>query len=862
MKKISVTPISWFEIYKKLPINSDNALFFNKLNIIFKDLAQENPNKCYLYFAEFDFGENIISKGKIVDFENFEFKGNEFAGEKKFKEDLSYSIDPLAIFIEGQGLIVSKEGNNEYPIARINEGDLIGVFGASDMFVYGKDMQEGEENWDLIAGDLSFNLIFDFKDKRFTDVYGTDDFYTNIRNKNQVQTNKELIKYVSELDKKVKVAYFPRHIFNIDSNDTLINHIEVINHILKTSWKQTLSLRSFIFDHSSLNNLIKKGIDGSKLIGYNKMDLGYLLKYCSDVAYGNEYALTFLDDNDEFLNDFKELFNNQFYDIGFEPLLMKNRKITRKNEIRYISMDFPPFLLEESDIDGAVLIEAYKLLIEKIRKSTSIPDDLKERYINLNLKFYHHRGRVDKRSNIRMPDGNDLHKEFNVSSNVKFPKPKGCNNTYIKIESKLNNYFPKYPVISGISEKILSYDLNDFYLISVQHLLRSTGSMFESLIENNFPSQNIYLTGKIYSTHSETKRILKDDLGINLYDYKAKNKLGRYPESMTEVVKEMWNDLILNAPENSNIIILDDGGYCLKNTPTKALKKYNIFGIEQTTSGIKLNKKENKIPIVDVAGSAVKVNIEPSLVSEAINIQLHKKISNLNPLSIGVVGFGHIGKAVAREYFLKGYNINLYDIKKEITTEDIGNYNISSTLESLIYNSDVIIGATGEDITANLKIEDLLETVNTDKTFISVSSGDIEFNFLIQMMESKFYSCEKSSKRYELQDKILKTKNNKDIRILRGGMVANFTGQPDSSPGKYIQITRGILLAAIVQIIENKENILNTKGFVKLSSDLQQEALEIWFNDQKDKRSYYTKTLINNFSKTHWIENNSYGERV
>ena len=64
--------------------------------------------------------------------------------------------------------------------------------------------------------------------------------------------------------------------------------------------------------------------------------------------------------------------------------------------------------------------------------------------------------------------------------------------------------------------------LDNYFIISVQHLLSSTGSMFDAFIRYGFESNNIYLTGKLYSTHSETKEKLKQ-LGINIIESTIRN---------------------------------------------------------------------------------------------------------------------------------------------------------------------------------------------------------------------------------------------------------------------------------------------------------------------------------------------------
>lgn len=408
--------------------------------------------------------------------------------------------------------------------------------------------------------------------------------------------------------------------------------------------------------------------------------------------------------------------------------------------------------------------------------------------------------------------------------------------------------FPKYPVLEKIKEKYpFAFNPDEYYIISVQHLLRSNGSMFETLINYGFKPQNIFLTGKIYSTHDKTKNKLKQ-LGINIIESTYPKKLGYYKESLEKDVSTMWSKLSQALKPNSKIIILDDGGYVLKSVPEQILRNYCVNGIEQTTSGIKMQNNFGQFPVIHVASSAAKVIIEPPIVSEAVNIQLGNIIEKVSPKKMGIVGFGHIGKAVVNEFKTK-YDILIYDIKNEVREGFVMGANYCSSLEELYAKSDVIIGATGQDIS------DLnwLKKSNGDKTLISVSSSDVEFNRLIKECENFLTEPLNSP----LQVLNLKTEDGNLLSILRGGMVANFTGKPDSSPGHIIQLTQGLLLSAILQILRD-EKILKTKsGAIILDPDFQKEVVKLWFQDQPQRKSDYSAEIIKGFEKIEWIKEKS-----
>lgn len=409
--------------------------------------------------------------------------------------------------------------------------------------------------------------------------------------------------------------------------------------------------------------------------------------------------------------------------------------------------------------------------------------------------------------------------------------------------------FPKYSVLNYLENKF-NYPFNpdEFYIVSVQHLLESTGSMFESFIEIGFIPSHIYLTGKIYSTHQETEDKLKE-LGINIIESSFPKKPGYYSESLISDIYRMWEGLSKQLKPNSKIIILDDGGYTLVNIPKNIMENHSIYGIEQTTSGINMIKAKKNFPIIHLAESAAKVIIEPPMISEAVKIQLGEIIENIKPGRIGIIGYGHIGEAITKK-LKENYSITVYDNKKKLKKENLPeNVSLCQSLEELYDLSDVIIGATGKDISDM----NWLENSKGNKMLISVSSGDVEFNTLLRnctpYMIGEFTD--------PLQIISLKTKQNHSLKILRGGMVANFTGSRHSSPGNSIQMTRGLLFSAVIQIIRDHENLFTEDNPIMLDPQFQKEIVDVWIKDQPDKRSDYSEEILQGFNNINWIETHS-----
>lgn len=858
---INVKIESWRCIYKRLPINNNNKNFIKLLNKSFLSLSED---KQYVYLANYKFGKKIINEGNAPkDYFSLTNIINPFSKDNSnLINDLDYSRDPLGIIIKNEAVIVSNSDKTR--LGLLEEGQLLGVFGTLDYLNFEKSDVVGKQDWNVYSGDSSFHFIFSFLlsandlvKKRFLKSFfrtkndtnksliKEDGKYVYDKRKSLIQKNISLIEELGIETSNTEIVYLPKHIFNQIQPNTLQNQLLNLNvryFLYQKGWEQSKEIRDYLFEDGVINDEIKNIEDL-----YNKETLLELYALCYHISKGEKDVLMTLTNEDikekQYFRSFKALNEGHFDSNNPDyPLILKHKKLKSKNDIGVISLNHLPF-------KNTTVFKDLKQTIDGINEIKKVLNH------NFELMFYQNKkgrqGYYGVHSNfINYLISSKKLKKFNIP-NEEYDK-------LVLVKSSLENTFPEYYVLNELkkSNKDLKNDFENYYIISVQHILRSTGSLFEALINIGFNPNNIYLTGKIYSTHKETKELLEKDSGINLIDSTIKEDLGQYSQGLKEDIDKMWNLLLTKIGNTqSKIIILDDGGHILKSVNKDLLSKPNIeiFGIEQTTSGIRDSKKFENFPIIDVAGSAAKVLIEPNLVSEAVNIQLHDHFINFQKNKIGIIGYGHIGKAIAQEYEEKGYQIFVFDNKKKIK-ESNTNITVCENSWELYLNSEIIIGATGDDITDNRWITQS----NEDKIFMSVSSGDIEFNKLIQNSRFRDLNSEENLKKpIPLRIKELNTDKGHKLIILRGGMVSNFTGSADSSPGKYIQITRGLLFSAIIQILKNGNNL--KKEVLKLDAKLQKKVVEDWFKDQPQKRNEYSSEVLSVFEKINLINKKSGG---
>jgi hypothetical protein len=232
---------------------------------------------------------------------------------------------------------------------------------------------------------------------------------------------------------------------------------------------------------------------------------------------------------------------------------------------------------------------------------------------------------------------------------------------------------------------------------------------------------------------------------------------------------------------------------CLTNVPAFISEKYDLVGIEQTTSGL-INPfmRTLSFPVIEVASSAAKQILESPLIAEAVI----KKLDTLLPttskhiLTCAVVGVGLIGTAIGRKLISLNHKVLTYDLDA-CKTKRLEKACPAENLEEALLSADYIFGCSGKDITEGFP----LETLNKEKTFISCSSQDKEFRTLLKLF--KQHHCAY----HNVLDNLDCTLNNQIVHIIRGGFPVNLDNSGESVSAVDIQLTRGLLLSGALQAI-------------------------------------------------------------
>ncbi|HEU0005617.1 MAG TPA: NAD(P)-dependent oxidoreductase, partial [Terriglobia bacterium] len=292
------------------------------------------------------------------------------------------------------------------------------------------------------------------------------------------------------------------------------------------------------------------------------------------------------------------------------------------------------------------------------------------------------------------------------------------------------------------------------------------------------------------------------------------------------------------------------GGFCIKGMP--AFRDLPVVGIEQTMSGLALLDAPPPFPVIDVASSAAKQWIEPPMISEAVLARLQPY--RLPDSPVGVVGFGNIGKAMTQTLSRIQPPILAFD-------ENIGPEGKSGTtvfcdsLRELYSKSATIFGCTGKDTLAG---KDWWPQLTGERLLISCSSQDMEFRSILLSLNDGNHEFVSSQ---QLTSEVTVRLRQGKLQILRGGFPLNFDGSKESVPVADIQMTRGLLLGAILQAVSLIEDGYTRPLRTMLLPELQRLVVSEWIQIRASRRTSFEPWLLDRFllDDLSWIANNSGG---
>ncbi|KKK44772.1 hypothetical protein LCGC14_3166560, partial [marine sediment metagenome] len=252
----------------------------------------------------------------------------------------------------------------------------------------------------------------------------------------------------------------------------------------------------------------------------------------------------------------------------------------------------------------------------------------------------------------------------------------------------------KLQLVELLISSYANVDLSKVKIIGVQHILETTHSMFRSLYLLGLKPENIAIIGKCYSTCKEVFEEMLDD-GIYV-DPSSSSYCSHksYDEWFSLNIENFLTSQIddLLSGKYEKILVLDDGGKCIKALNKFSINTNLIVAIEQTTSGYEdIRYGCFNFPIINVARSATKLNIESPMIAQAASERLYLSLQRkgLKTNKVLIIGKGAIGNAMKNK-FASNMEVVCYDRNQK--TYDQAKVELSE----IINQFPLILGCTGK----------------------------------------------------------------------------------------------------------------------------------------------------------------------
>jgi hypothetical protein len=283
--------------------------------------------------------------------------------------------------------------------------------------------------------------------------------------------------------------------------------------------------------------------------------------------------------------------------------------------------------------------------------------------------------------------------------------------------------------------------------------------------------------------------------------------------------------------------------------PSNVLHRYDVSGVEQTSSGIFLfEDKPPPCPVISWARSAVKLEIGGPIFSHSF---LHKfktqflRGRSLQGKQIGIIGFGSIGRGVAILAIRDGGHVRFYDpdARLNIPLQLRDQVTRVNSLEELMTVTDYVVGCSGRNPFKGkwpMKHKPGLR-------LLSASGGDQEFGPIIRDLRTR-PDFKVDPHTWDITSKHGPSGN---LYIAYMGYPYNFVSRaPEAVPGPIVQLETGGLLAALIEARLYLEHLEKDNRVHRMSSGAQHFIYKRWLHAMEERRidvgevfGYEAKTL-------------------
>lgn len=384
---------------------------------------------------------------------------------------------------------------------------------------------------------------------------------------------------------------------------------------------------------------------------------------------------------------------------------------------------------------------------------------------------------------------------------------------------------PDLPLVDELVTRYLTDSLDSLrrvVMVGCQHLLGTVNSQFAAL-ERYFglDPRNTFLIGKPYSSSGAVVRTLSDrgytvDDGLTGFSRLRNLHSGAYVHDRRARMKRLIHAALTQARHIGahRVLVVDDGGQLIQ----EVVRNYELehsesptqfLAVEQTSSGWHLASSASfgeKLPgrrkfnIVPAALASSKLVYESPLIAASVvdNLRdrLHMHNAELAGLRVCVVGYGSVGSWTAKQLKDRQCYVTVVDRNPhKLSIAAAAGHHVASRVQD-VKGYDVVVGATGVkngagDVSSLSRF--LCSASSNSVEFESLLSGSVNYSDIFSRVRGLGDDFRSAHDDLRLEDGRI---------IFNGGFPINFPGSVDPIVAHEIELTRAIMVAAIVQAVD------------------------------------------------------------
>ena len=384
----------------------------------------------------------------------------------------------------------------------------------------------------------------------------------------------------------------------------------------------------------------------------------------------------------------------------------------------------------------------------------------------------------------------------------------------------------------GLTAQRYSQDLNPVRICGLQHILPSQEQLFGAIRESGIAYGLPIVIGKLYSTVRNAlppeNYLAHEPLEI-VYD--RGNFEGAFKASLEPFCERQG--ITVSQKSQKAVVILDDGGFVSGFLSSYFLKRdCRVIVVEQTTSGLR-SARSYACPVVAVASSVLKREVESILIAESIvRAIIARSILPGNYEDWAIAGFGAVGAALCRALrAIRVKRVFVYDRDPKLRSVAANEgFEVVEDANTLVERADILFGCTGEDFSKSVPRSDVSRRKG-ELVCASCGSSDFEFgSWMVDKGEACLHRRNGRSGGNGFADVAGKFATG-SFRILSGGFPINLDRRLKSDPVEDFVLTRMLVFVGILQALDLAKNGQHQANQIHpLRRDLEMAVHNVWFN--------------------------------